>query len=82
MGYRYLSAGAPDFLINYNISKQDNLQLDQFSQYSSRGVHSSVAAGTYGQAVTIGYSTGAKPRVYKDGTLVIDIIDANKSGVK
>ena len=81
LGYRAVNSGEPDFLINYHISKQENLQIDQFSQYSSKGVHGSVAAGTYGQSVSIGYSSGSKPRVYKDGTVVIDIINTAKSEV-
>ena len=81
LGYNYLDAGEPDFLINYHISKEDNLYLDQFSNYSSRGVHGAVSMGTYGSSVAIGYSSGSKPRVYKNGTVVIDIINATKNEV-
>lgn len=77
LGYREQSNDKPDFLVNYHISKQDHLMVSQFSHYDDRGVHGSVAAGTYGSAVSIGYSTGSKPRTYKEGTVVMDIIDAD-----
>lgn len=47
---------------------------------TGKGVSGSVASGTHGSAVSIGISTGAgKPRSYREGTIVIDVIDREKS---
>jgi len=63
-----------DFWINYNVSKQRQ-QIVHTTGYD-QGMHGSVAAGTYGRGVSIGYSSGPSVREYDEGTAVLDVIDA------
>ena len=80
-GYRQLENGKGDFLVNYHVSKQEKYSSNQFNDYYGRGVHGSVATGTMGSAVSIGYSTGSKPRTYKEGTVVIDFIESAENKI-
>ena len=79
--FKLLDSGASDFWVNYHISKQSHMKIDSFSGYPSAGAHGAVAAGTYGSAVSVGYSSGPSVREYKEGTVVIDIIDAQSSKI-
>lgn len=63
-----------DFWINYNVSKQRQ-QIVHTTGYD-QGMHGSVAAGTYGRGVSIGYSSGPSVREYDEGTAILDVIDA------
>jgi hypothetical protein len=65
----------PDFLINYSKSTQDRVSIDSFSGYP-QGMFGSVGAGTYGTGMSIGYSSGPSVREYREGTVVLDVIDA------
>ena len=81
-GYREIKQGAADFLINYHVSVQNNVKIDQFARYPEGGVHGAVSTGTYGSSVAIGYSTpNHGVRSYKEGTAVIDVLDSSASRV-
>ncbi len=69
-----------DFWVNYHISKEDRMQIDSFSGYPS-GMHGAAGVGTYGSAVSIGYSSGPSVRTYKEGTVVLDIIDTRDNKI-
>jgi hypothetical protein len=80
-GFKLLESGAGDFWVNYHISKQNHMKIDNFGRYPSAGAHGAVSAGTYGSAVAVGYSSGPSVKEYKEGTVVIDIIDAKSSEI-
>ena len=83
-GYRQKNSGQADFLVNYHVSKQERYSSQQFNNYygSNGGVHGSVATGTRGSAVSIGYTSGnGKPRTYKEGTVMIDIISGSDNKI-
>lgn len=63
-----------NFLVNYHISKQEHTKINNYSGYP-QGMHGAAGVGTYGSAVAIGYSSGPSVKVYKEGTVVIDVID-------
>lgn len=69
-----------DFWVNYHISKEDRMQIDSFSGYPS-GMHGAAGVGTYGSAVSIGYSSGPSVRTYKEGTVVLDVIDTRNNKI-
>lgn len=75
-GFREAKQGRPDFLINYNVSTQNHVKIDQFARYPEGGMHGAVSTGTYGSSVAIGWSSAnSGVRTYKEGTAVIDIVD-------
>ncbi|MFT4823209.1 MAG: hypothetical protein ACJAUG_002392 [Halioglobus sp.] len=80
-GFKLLRSGAGDFWVNYHISKQSHMNISNFSGYPSAGAHGAVSAGSYGSAVAVGYSSGPSVKKYKEGTVVIDIIDAQSSKI-
>jgi hypothetical protein len=58
------------------------MNMNSFNSYDQPGVHGGVATGTYGTSVAIGVSTGSSgPTYYKEGTIVIDIIDVASNSV-
>lgn len=61
-----------DIWLNYQLSKQQTQKISG----QDGGVHGGVGMGTYGSAVSVGYSTGPRVRVYEDGTAILDVIDA------
>lgn len=65
------TSGKGDIWINYSTSKQQHTRISGQEQ----GAYGGVAAGTYGRAVSVGYSTGPSVRVYEDGTAILDMID-------
>jgi hypothetical protein len=65
--------GQADFLINYSIAREEQ-RVERISGYD-RGMHGGAAIGTYGSAVSVGYSTGPSVRVYTEGTALLDVID-------
>jgi hypothetical protein len=67
-----------DFLVNYHISKQEHTRINNYSGYP-QGMHSAVGLGTYGSAVAVGYSSGPSVKVFKEGTVVIDVIDTKSN---
>lgn len=79
-GLRERHSGTGDFLVNYNISKQEHVSIDNFSNYPP-GMHGGVGVGNYGSAVVVGYSNSSNVKVYKEGTVVIDVIDAQSKKV-
>lgn len=80
-GLTEATTGLADLWLNYNISKQEKMRIDNFGGYPSQGMHGAVGAGTYGSAVSVGYSSGPDVKVYKEGTVVIDIIDSGSRKV-
>lgn len=80
-GFKLLDSGTSDFWVNYHISKQNHMKISNFSGYPSAGAHGAVSAGTYGSAVAVGYSSGPSVKEYKEGTVVIDIIDVKSSKI-
>ncbi|MEH6570964.1 MAG: DUF4136 domain-containing protein [Halioglobus sp.] len=80
-GFELLDSGTSDFWVNYHISKQSNMKIDNFGRYPSAGAHGAVSGGTYGSAVAVGYSSGPSVKEYKEGTVVIDIIDVQSSEI-
>jgi hypothetical protein len=74
-GFREVSSGNPDFLVNYSISRQEHMKVDSFAGYPSAGMYGGVGAGTMGSGVSVGYSSGPSVRTYKEGTVVLDVID-------
>ncbi|MFT4519421.1 MAG: hypothetical protein ACI9JM_001817 [Halioglobus sp.] len=76
-----ITSGQADFWVNYHISKQDRMKIDNFSGYPSSGMHGGVGVGTYGTAVSVGYSSGPSVKEYSEGTVVLDIIDARTSKI-
>jgi hypothetical protein len=76
-GFREAKQNRPDFLVNYSVSTQDHVKIDQFARYPEGGMHGAVSTGTYGSGVAIGWSSkNSGVRTYKEGTAVIDIVDA------
>jgi len=80
-GLRESTTERADVWVNYHISKEQQMRIDSFSRYPSTGMHGGVGVGTYGSAVSLGYSTGPSVRTYKEGTVVLDIIDARSSKI-
>ena len=64
-----------DFWINYTVSKQ-RPQIIHSTGYD-KGMHGGVSAGTYGNSVSVGYSSGPTVREYDEGTAILDVIDAD-----
>ncbi|TXS94191.1 DUF4136 domain-containing protein [Parahaliea maris] len=79
-GFSEGTTGQPDFLVNYSISKQDQMRIDSFSGYP-QGVHGGMGVGTYGAGVSIGYSSGPSVKHYQEGTVVLDVIDTRSSKI-
>lgn len=79
-GFRENSVKRGDFLVHYQVSAQTKQNAAAFNDYYNReGMHGSVSTGTYGSSVAIGYSTGSKkPKTYREGTIVIDILDRER----
>lgn len=80
LGFSESESDQPDFLVNYSISKQDQMRIDSFSGYP-QGVHGGMGVGTYGAGVSIGYSSGPSVKHYQEGTVVLDVIDARSSKI-
>ncbi|MBM69412.1 MAG: hypothetical protein CME43_08045 [Haliea sp.] len=80
-GLRESTTERADVWVNYHISKEQQMRIDSFSRYPSAGMHGGVGVGTYGSAVSLGYSSGPSVRTYKEGTVVLDIIDARSSKI-
>ena len=68
-----------DFWINYIMSKQEHRRVT--NPGDDGGMYGGVGAGTYGRTASIGYSTGASVRVYKDGTAILDVIDVRTRNI-
>lgn len=80
-GFRESSYGEPDFLVNYSISSEEKTSIDNFAGYPPAGVHGGVGVSNYGSAVSVGYSSGPSVKTYKEGTVVIDVIDTKEDRV-
>ena len=80
-GLRESTTNRADVWVNYHISKEQHMNIDNFSRYPSVGMHGGMGVGTYGSAVSLGYSTGPSVRTYNEGTVVLDIIDTATSKV-
>ncbi len=81
-GYREADSGNGDFMVNYNVSQQDQVKIDNFAAYNGGGLHGGVSTGTLGSSVAIGYtSQDYGVRKWKEGTLVIDIIQSSTNKV-
>lgn len=79
--FREVDSGQADFWVNYSISKQDRMKIENFGGYSGTGMHGGVGVGTYGTGVSIGYSSGPSVKHYKEGTVVLDMIDATSQKI-
>lgn len=79
-GFRDSAPAQADFWVNYHISKQDQMRIDNIGSYP-QGVHGGVGVGSYGSGVSIGYSSGPSVKHYQEGTVVLDIIDAGSQKV-
>jgi hypothetical protein len=80
-GLRPNTLDGGEFLVNYRISADAKMNMNSFNSYDQPGVHGGVATGTYGTSVALGVSTGSGPTYYKEGTIVIDIIDVASNSV-
>lgn len=80
-GFREVSGSAADFLVNYSISREEKTSIDNFAGYPERGMYGGVGVGTYGSGVSIGYSSGPSVKTYREGTVVIDVIDTRQERV-
>ncbi len=80
-GFTESQTGKADFWVNYSVSTQDRMKIDNFSGYPSAGMHGAMGVGTYGSGVSVGYSSGPSVREYKEGTVVLDVIDTGSSKV-
>ena len=78
-GLRPNTLDGGEFLVNYRISADEKMNMNSY--YNQPGVHGGVSTGTYGTSVAIGVSAGGGPTYYKEGTIVIDIIDVASSSV-
>jgi hypothetical protein len=64
-----------EFLVNYRLSADSKMDMNAY--YNQPGLHGGVATGTYGTSVALGVNLGNPgPVYYKEGTVLIDIIDA------
>lgn len=79
-GFRESHSTAADFLVNYSISRQDHTRIDNFSGYPA-GLHGGVGVGTYGAGVSVGYSSGPSVKTYREGTVVLDVIDTGSGKI-
>lgn len=80
-GFVELSSGTPDFVVNYSISREEHMEIDNIAGYPSAGMRGGVGAGRYGSSVSVGYSSGPSVKTYKEGTVVIDVIDTGSDQV-
>lgn len=78
-GYRPNTLDGGEFLVNYRISAEEKMNMNSY--YNQPGVHGGVSTGTYGTSVAIGVSGGGGPKTYKEGTVVLDIIDTASNSV-
>ena len=80
-GFRQISWGEPDFLINYSISREEKTTVNNFANYPPAGVHGGVGVGTYGSGASLSYSSGPSVKTYREGTVVIDVIDTREDRI-
>ena len=80
-GFRESSGGQGDFLVNYSISREDKTEVSNIAGYPPAGVHGGATVGTYGAGVNVGYSSGPSVKTYREGTVIIDVIDADEQRV-
>jgi hypothetical protein len=80
-GFREITSGNPNFMVNYSISREEKMKIDSFAGYPSGGIHGGAGVGTYGSGISLGYSSGPSVKTYKEGTVVIDIIDSRTNRV-
>ncbi len=78
-GFHPIAQGDGDFLLNYRVSSEAKMNMNSY--YNDPGVHGGVSTGTYGTSVALGVSVGGGPTYYKEGTVVIDIIDFASNSV-
>ena len=72
----------PDFWIQYNVSTESRMRATDISgYYGSSGMYGGASVSNYGTSVGIGYSTGSSVREYKEGTLILDIVDVTSKAV-
>mgnify|MGYP003111044903 CR=1 FL=1 len=79
--YREVSRGTPDFLVNYSVSREEKMKVNSIAGYPSAGMHGGVGVGSYGSAVSLGYSSGPSVSTYREGTVIIDVIDASTRNI-
>lgn len=80
-GFEEVAYGPADFLVNYSISREEKTSISSFAGYPQPGVHGGVGVGSYGSAVSLGYSSGPSVKTYKEGTVVIDVIDTREDQI-
>ncbi len=77
--YTITSAEKSDFLVNYSIIVEERADIRTYNNYNGYypGFTYGARYGTYGSGMALGYSTGSETQVthYKQGTLIIDIIN-------
>jgi len=73
------STTTPDFLVNYSIVVEDRTDIQTYNNYNGYypGFRYGAGFGTYGQYMSMGYSSNSDTHVtyYQQGTLIIDIIN-------
>ena len=78
-GFHELANGQVDFLVNYSVTVEDKSSVRSYNTYNGYGPGFNYrgGVGSRGSGMSIGYSTGPDATVtyYKQGTLVIDILD-------
>lgn len=80
-GLREIPSGTADFLVNYNISREDKTKVDNIAGYPPAGVHGAAGVGTYGSGFSVGYSSGPSVKTYREGTVIIDVLDVNSQKI-
>ncbi len=79
-GMNLAGSGGAEFLVNYRLSADEKMDMNAY--YNQPGVHGGVATGTYGTSMALGVNLGNPgPVYYKEGTVVLDIIDARSRKV-
>ncbi|BCG63770.1 MAG: hypothetical protein methR_P1498 [Methyloprofundus sp.] len=77
--YTIATADKSDFLVNYSITVEERADIRTYNNYNGYypGFTYGARYGTYGSSMAMGYSSGSETQVthYKQGTLIIDIID-------
>lgn len=79
-GFQEKMNGDPvDFWVNYSILVENKTDIRSYNTYNgyAPGFRYGMGYGSYGRRAAVGYSTGSETRVidYKQGTLIIDILD-------
>jgi len=80
-GYRHVTQGEVDFLVNYGVTTQEKTDVRSYNTYSGMapGFSMGYRRGYYRHGYSMAYSSAPEVRTYhyEEGTFVLDLIDSS-----